>query len=68
MLKKLANLTFGIFLSVSVFGQGHTNFTTSDYWKGQRKEFFFGVGATNFLGDLGGLNQIGKDYFADRGR
>lgn len=40
----------------------NTNFTTSDYWKGQRKEFFFGIGATNFLGDLGGLNRIGTDY------
>ena len=38
------------------------NFTTSDYWKHQRKEIFFGVGATNFLGDLGGLNRIGTDY------
>lgn len=39
-----------------------TNFTTSDYWKHQRKEILFGVGATNFLGDLGGLNRIGTDY------
>lgn len=40
----------------------NTNFTTSDYWKGQRHEFMFGIGATNFLGDLGGLNRIGTDY------
>lgn len=40
----------------------NTNFTTSDYWKGQRKEFIFGIGASNFLGDLGGLNKIGTDY------
>lgn len=39
-----------------------TNFTTSDYWKHQRKEIYFGVGASNFLGDLGGLNRIGTDY------
>jgi len=39
-----------------------THFTTSDYWKHQRKEIFFGIGATNFLGDLGGLNRIGTDY------
>lgn len=44
-----------------VYGQP-THFTTSDYWKHQRKEFIFGVGATNFLGDLGGLNRIGTDY------
>lgn len=40
----------------------NTNFTTSDYWKGQQKEFFFGIGVTNFLGDLGGLDRIGTDY------
>ncbi len=39
-----------------------THFTTGDYWKHQRKEILFGVGATNFLGDLGGLNRIGTDY------
>jgi hypothetical protein len=35
-------------------------------WKHYRKEFFFGGGATNFLGDLGGANQVGtygiKDF------
>jgi hypothetical protein len=62
MSKKL--LIIGIIMSLcsEVSAQGHTNFTTSDYWKGQRKEFIFGVGVTNFLGDLGGLNKIGTDY------
>lgn len=48
--------------SVATAQWKNTNFTTSDYWKGQRKELFFGIGATNFLGDLGGLNRIGTDY------
>ena len=39
-----------------------THFTTNSYWKHQRKEIIFGVGASNFLGDLGGLNRIGTDY------
>ena len=62
MLKKLSILGLGLMLSHGLFSQGHTNFTTSDYWKGQRKEFFFGIGATQFLGDLGGLDKIGTDY------
>lgn len=39
-----------------------THFTTNSYWKHQRKEIIFGIGASNFLGDLGGLNRIGTDY------
>lgn len=40
-----------------------THFTKSDHWKLQRKEIILGVGATNFLGDLGGLNRSGTHYF-----
>jgi hypothetical protein len=34
-------------------------------WKRSRYEFSFGVGASNFLGELGGANQIGTHYFKD---
>jgi hypothetical protein len=34
-------------------------------WKRQRWEFSFGAGVTNFLGELGGANQIGTNYFKD---
>ena len=34
-------------------------------WKRQRFEFSFGVGVSNFLGELGGANQIGTNYFKD---
>ena len=34
-------------------------------WKGMRAEIHFGIGATNFLGDLGGANQIGTHAFKD---
>lgn len=51
----------GLIFSQISFAQP-THFTSSDYWKHQRKELIFGIGATNFLGDLGGLNRIGTDY------
>jgi hypothetical protein len=34
-------------------------------WKRQRYEWVAGVGATQFLGDLGGRNQVGSDWFFD---
>ncbi len=34
-------------------------------WKRQRYEFSVGAGVTNFLGELGGANQIGTHYFRD---
>lgn len=34
-------------------------------WKRYRYEVVYGIGATNFLGDLGGADQIGTDYFKD---
>lgn len=52
----------GVVVLGSLSNAQPSNFTTSDYWKYQRKEILFGVGATNFLGDLGGLNKIGSDY------
>lgn len=39
-----------------------TNFNTSRNWALNKKEFYFGFGATQFLGDLGGQNRIGKHY------
>ncbi|MGB0916853.1 MAG: hypothetical protein ACPGU4_04625 [Flavobacteriales bacterium] len=34
-------------------------------WKRQRYEWVAGAGATQFLGDVGGRNQIGSDWFFD---
>ena len=45
----------------SLFAQ-HTNFNTQRNWSLNKKEILFGLGATQFTGDLGGRNQIGKDY------
>jgi hypothetical protein len=41
-------------------------FTKHDSWKKERKEVIVGGGASNFLGDLGGLNRVGTHYsYAD---
>jgi hypothetical protein len=34
-------------------------------WKAYRTEIHIGIGPTNFLGELGGANQIGTHYFKD---
>ena len=37
-------------------------FRNSSYWKTHRKEITVGIGVTNFLGELGGRNQIGSPF------
>lgn len=39
-----------------------TNFNTQRNWSMNKKELMIGLGATSFLGDLGGANQNGTDY------
>ena len=34
-------------------------------WKRQRVEYSLGFGATNFLGDLGGRDQVGSNFVQD---
>ncbi len=36
-------------------------FRTGNYWKKTRNELVFGIGPSNFLGELGGKDAIGKD-------
>jgi hypothetical protein len=50
-----------MFFVGSTFAQ-HTNFNTQRNWSLNKKEIMFGFGATQFLGDLGGRDQIGTDY------
>ncbi len=40
-------------------------FRQSSYWKTARKEVTFGFGISNFLGELGGRNQIGSPFVWD---
>ena len=39
--------------------------TQAQKWKRNRVEYSFGIGATNFLGDLGGANQVGTNGMKD---
>lgn len=62
-MKYLANLILLIAVSFSfTVSSQHTNFNTQRNWSLNKKEILFGAGATQFLGDLGGRNQIGKGY------
>lgn len=40
-------------------------YSDAQRWKRQRYEFSVGLGVSNFLGELGGANQIGTNYFRD---
>ncbi len=42
-----------------------SNISEAQRWKRQRYEISFGAGVSNFLGELGGANQIGTHYFRD---
>ena len=41
------------------------SFFQAQTWKRQRTEYVFALGATNFLGDLGGADQIGTNGLRD---
>jgi hypothetical protein len=44
------------------FNAQHTNFNSQSNWSLNKKELQIGFGTTQFNGDLGGSNTIGKDY------
>lgn len=58
----MKNITFLFILLVSCSFAQHSNFNTQRNWSMNKKEIVFGIGGTQFLGDLGGRNRIGKDY------
>lgn len=62
-MKFRTSLLFMLFATCSTlsFAQ-HTNFNSQRNWSLNKKELMIGFGATNFLGDLGGRNQIGTDF------
>lgn len=52
-----------IITAISAFSIAQSsNFNTQRNWAMNKKEISLGLGATQFLGDLGGANQIGTDY------
>ncbi|TNE52760.1 MAG: hypothetical protein EP338_14065 [Bacteroidetes bacterium] len=58
---KLTLSTLALFTAASLTAQ-FSNFNTQRNWSMNKKEILFGGGATQFLGDLGGQDGIGKDY------
>ncbi|HYG52744.1 MAG TPA: hypothetical protein VD905_17660 [Flavobacteriales bacterium] len=61
-MKRIILLTCLFLLNVSLWGQ---SFFSPGAWKHFRKEFQFGLGASNFLGDLGGRDAIGTNFLRD---
>jgi len=51
-----------IFISSQIFSQRFSSLTD---WKRFRREISFGVGGSNYLGDLGGRNKTGSDFIFD---
>lgn len=49
-------------LSTTALLAQFSNFNTQRNWSMNKKELLFGGGTTQFLGDLGGQDGIGKDY------
>lgn len=55
-----------IFISLIVLGESYgQGFYNRGVWKKQRVEWSGGLGASNFLGDLGGRDRIGSDFVWD---
>ena len=63
-LKKTMKYFYSVVLIItfSAVSAQHTNFNSQRNWSLNKKEIMFGFGATQFLGDLGGLDRIGTDY------
>lgn len=58
----LVGLILMVSLSSNVSAQ---QFNGNTFWKNQRHSFGFGIGAANFLGELGGRDQIGTRFIHD---
>lgn len=63
MFNKASTMRSRIFLLLAILFLSHE--ASAQRWKRYRYEFSFGAGVTNFLGELGGANQIGTNYFKD---
>ena len=62
----LKNISLSFLFVIFSFEFKAQGFMSANAWKKQRHEIYFGIGASNFLGDLGGTDNIGKDFsYAD---
>lgn len=59
---KYITFVFTLLFTGSLFSQGFYN---RGAWKKQRVEWSAGLGASNFLGDLGGRDRVGTDFIWD---
>jgi len=57
--KKIILVILLLSFNLSIFSQ------RSARWKRMRYEIFYGIGATNFLGELGGANKQGTNFLSD---
>lgn len=62
MSKKIGIFALLCFMCAGVFAQGFYN---RNAWKKHRNEFNFSLGVSNFLGDVGGRDQIGTNFVWD---
>ncbi len=56
-------ILLAIFLFIADFTSAQIKKSTQ--WKRYRYELIYGIGASNFLGELGGANDIGTNYYKD---
>ena len=64
-LKERLPLLFLLLLGSSLMPVEAQYFRNSGYWKTHRGEYMLGLGISNFLGELGGRNQIGSPFVWD---
>jgi hypothetical protein len=62
LIKQLNIYIIILILFIKVGDSFSQSFTRANDWKRYRKEVVFQIGASQFLGDLGGLNKIGTDF------
>ena len=61
-MKNLKYLLLLIFIPAGFIYAQHANFNTQRNWSLHKKEVMFGLGATQFNGDLGGNVGVGRDF------
>jgi hypothetical protein len=54
-----------ILIVIAVLFASNVDAQYSTRWKRYRYEMVYGIGATNFLGELGGANREGTDFLRD---
>jgi len=59
----MKRLVIAAFLLTFIAGSASAQF--GSHWRKLREEVIFGVGASNFMGELGGADQIGTHYARD---